>query len=204
MFNAKVTDIRHEGRWIISTPNGDFEGGLLINASGAWADEIAQLAGIDPIGFTPCRRSVARLPAPGGHDVSTWPMFFGVGESWYAKPDAGSLCVSPAEEDPTTPHDAWADDMLLAEGIAKYQEVVTEEVTRVQSNWAGLRTFSPDRHLVIGHAIQNPNYFWVAGLGGYGFLSSPAYSDLAADLILGQSPSMPQDIVSQLSPKRFV
>lgn len=202
-FNARVTDIRHEGRWIVSTAAGDFEGDLLINASGAWADEIARLAGIDEIGFTPCRRSVARLPAPGGHDVSDWPMFFGVGEGWYAKPDAGSLCVSPAEEDPTTPHDAWADDMVIAEGIAMYQDVVTEEVTRVQSNWAGLRTFSPDRHLVIGHAPQNSNYFWVTGLGGYGFLSSPAYSQLAADLILGRSPSMSVDVVRQLSPTRF-
>ena len=69
---------------------------ILINASGAWADETAKLAGITPIGFNPCRRSVVRIPAPGGHDVSDWPMFFGVNEGWYAKPDAGSLCISPA------------------------------------------------------------------------------------------------------------
>ena len=84
--------------------------------------------------------------------------------------------------------------MVIAEGIAMYQDVVTEEVTRVQTNWAGLRTFSPDRHLVIGHAPQNSNYFWVAGLGGYGFLSSPAYSQLAADLILGHSPSIDSEV----------
>ena len=203
IFNARANSVKYEGRWIVSTGQGSFEGDLLVNAAGAWADEVANLARIEPIGFTPCRRSVARLPAPAGHDVSTWPMFFGVGEGWYAKPDAGSLCVSPAEEDPTTPHDAWADDMVIAEGIAQYQDVVTEEVTRVQSNWAGLRTFSPDRHLVIGHAQQNPSFFWVAGLGGYGFLSSPAYSRLAADLILGRAPSLSKDIIQQLSPRRF-
>lgn len=200
---ARATAISKEPRWCVKTAKRDFEADLLVNASGAWADETARLAGVAPIGFLPCRRSVARIPAPGGHAVSGWPMFFGVGEGWYAKPDAGSLCVSPAEEDPTTPHDAWADDMVLAEGIAQYQEVVTEDVTRVQSNWAGLRTFSPDRHLVIGHDTAQPDFFWLCGQGGYGFLSAPAASQLAADLILGRSPELDQDIVDQLSPKRF-
>jgi D-arginine dehydrogenase len=203
VFNARVTTIRHGDHWIVKAGTETYEADVLINASGAWADEVARLAGIQPIGFVPCRRSVARIPAPGGHDTSAWPMFFGINESWYAKPDAGSLCVSPAEEDPTTPHDAWADDMVLAEGIAEYQAVVTEEVTRVQSNWAGLRTFSPDRHLVIGHAPENPNFFWMAGQGGYGFLTSPATSQLGADLILGQTPGLDAAVVAQLSPARF-
>jgi len=202
-FNATVATINHDGRWIVSTGTETYEADVLVNAAGAWVDEIATLAGVDPIGFVPCRRSVARIPAPGGFDTRTWPMFFGINESWYAKPDAGSLCVSPAEEHPTTPHDAWADDMILAEGIAQYQDVVTEVVTQVQSNWAGLRTFSPDRHLVIGHAPQNPAYFWMAGQGGYGFLTSPASSQLAADLILGRKPDLDAQIVQQLSPKRF-
>lgn len=203
VFNAKATAIRLENRWIVATPQGDFEADLLVNASGAWVDETASLAGIAPLGFTPFRRSVARIPAPGGHDVSKWPMFFGINEGWYAKPDAGSLCVSPAEEHLTTPHDAWADDMVLAEGIAQYQDVVTEEVTRVQSNWAGLRTFSPDRHLVIGHAPENASYFWFAGQGGYGFLTCPATCQLAADLILGRASVLETSTINQLSPKRF-
>lgn len=202
-FNARVSEITHENRWIVQTGAETYEADILINAAGAWVDQVAQLAGIAPIGFTPCRRSVARIPAPGGHDTRTWPMFFGINEGWYAKPDAGSLCVSPAEEDPTTPHDAWADDMVLAEGIARYQEVVTEDVTRVQSNWAGLRTFSPDRHLVIGHSHQNPAYFWMAGQGGYGYLTSPASSQLAADLILGRTVNLDAKVVAQLSPARF-
>ena len=200
---AKALSIRHDGRWVVDTPQGEIQADLLVNASGAWADETAKLAGIAPIGFNPCRRSVARIPAPGGHDVTDWPMFFGVNEGWYAKPDAGSLCISPAEEDPTTPHDAWADDMVLAEGIAQYQEVANEEVTRIQSNWAGLRTFSPDRHLVIGHEVSNPNFFWLSGQGGYGFLTAPAVSQLAADLILGCTPEIDSEIVKQLSPARF-
>lgn len=200
---AKATAIRKDTRWAVETAKGEFEADLLVNASGAWADETAALAGVVPIGFTPCRRSVARIPPPGGLEVSGWPIFFGVGESWYAKPDAGSLCVSPAEEDPTTPHDAWAEDMVLAEGIAQYQEVVTEEVTRMQSNWAGLRTFSPDRHLVIGHDKLHPDFFWLCGQGGYGFLAAPAASQLAADLILGRASELGQAIIDQLSPHRF-
>jgi glycine/D-amino acid oxidase-like deaminating enzyme len=191
------------GRWQVDTPKGRYKADILVNAAGAWVDEVATLAGVAPIGFTPKRRSMARIPAPEGHDPSSWPMFFGPGEDWYCKPDAGSLLVSPAEEDPTTPHDAWADDMRLAEGLAGYEEVVTTPVTRMQANWGGLRTFSPDRHLVIGAATDNPAFFWVAGQGGYGFLSAPAYSQLAADLILNRPSVLEPDLVAQLSPERF-
>ena len=130
-------------------------------------------------------------------------MFFGVKESWYAKPDAGALLVSPAEEDPTTPHDAWADDMVLAEGLARYEEMVTDPVTRMISNWAGLRSFAPDRNLVIGHAPGTPEFFWLAGQGGYGFLTCPAVSQYAADLILSRPPEIDTGTRALLTPERF-
>jgi glycine/D-amino acid oxidase-like deaminating enzyme len=146
---------------------------------------------------------MARIPAPGGHDVSGWPMLFGVGETWYAKPDAGALIVSPAEEHPMDAHDAWADDMVLAEGLARYEEMVNEPVTRLISNWAGLRTFSPDRVLVIGPDPREPAFFWLAGQGGYGFQSAPAASQLAADLLSGRRSDLSADLVDSLSPARF-
>lgn len=130
-------------------------------------------------------------------------MIFGAGETWYAKPDAGALIVSPAEEHLMTPHDAWADDMVLAEGLARYDEMVTEPVTRLIANWAGLRTFSPDRVLVIGRDTRQPDFFWLAGQGGYGFQTSPAASRLAADLIAGRPPEVAASLVSALSPARF-
>jgi glycine/D-amino acid oxidase-like deaminating enzyme len=130
-------------------------------------------------------------------------MIFGAGESWYAKPDAGALIVSPAEEDLTTPHDAFADDMVLAEGLARYEEMVTAPVTRLLANWAGLRSFAPDRVPVIGFDGAVPGFFWLAGQGGYGFQSCPAASQLAADLILGQSPAADAALVRALSPLRF-
>ena len=166
-------------------------------------DQVAAMAGVRPLGFTPYRRSMARIPAPGGQDVGRWPMMFGPGEDWYAKPDAGALIVSPAEEDLMEPHDAWADDMVLAEGLARYEEMVTEPVTRLLASWAGLRTFAPDRVLVIGPDVGEPSFFWLAGQGGYGFQTCPAASRLAADLIAGRMPELDAGLVAQLDPARF-
>ncbi|MFT7058077.1 MAG: glycine/D-amino acid oxidase-like deaminating enzyme [Pseudorhodobacter sp.] len=201
---APVTAItRIANGWQITTPQATHTTRVLVNASGAWADEIATMAGVKPLGITPLRRSMARLPAPGGHDVSRWPMIFGAGESWYCKPDAGALLVSPAEEDLMPPHDAFADDMVLAEGLARYEEMVTEPVTRVIANWAGLRSFSPDRVLVIGADAVDPAFFWLAGQGGYGFQTCPAASQLGADLLLNRSPELGAGLIAQLSPSRF-
>ncbi len=203
-LGAKVTGVaKVAGGWRVTAGGVDITAPLLINAAGAWVDEVAKLAGVQPIGFQPFRRSMARIPAPGGHDVSGWPMIFGCGETWYAKPDAGALIVSPAEEHPMAPHDAWADDMVLAEGLARYEEMVTEPVTRLITSWAGLRTFSPDRSLVIGRDPGDESFVWVAGQGGYGFQSSPAASQLVADLIMGRVPEIEAGLVAQLSPARF-
>lgn len=203
-LSARVTGIaRTRTGWRAETAAGAFEGAVLVNAAGAWADGIAAMAGVRPLGLTPFRRSMARIPAPGGHDVSAWPMLFGAGESWYAKPDAGALIVSPADEDPQEPHDAWADDMVLAEGLARYEAHVTEPVTRLLASWAGLRTFAPDRVLAIGRAADDPSFFWIAGQGGYGFQTAPAASRLAGDLLGGRTPELPAATVAALDPARF-
>jgi len=146
---------------------------------------------------------MAQIPAPGGQDVSDWPLLFGPGESWYAKPDAGRLIVSPADEDPVEPMDAWADDMVLAEGIARYERHVTEPVTRVENNWAGLRTFAPDRALVIGEASDAPGFFWLAGQGGYGFQSSLGAAAHLVALVTGRRPDLDDGVTAALSPARF-
>ncbi len=201
---VKVSEIaRIAGGWRVMAGGQEITTRLVVNAAGSWVDQVATLAGIAPLGFQPYRRSIARIPAPGGHDVSKWPMIFGCGETWYAKPDAGALMVSPAEEDPMEPHDAWADDMVLAEGLARYEEMVTEPVTRLITTWAGLRTFAPDRVLVIGRDPVETGFIWLAGQGGYGFQTSPAASQLVADLILERGPELQPDLLAQLSPARF-
>ena len=203
-FSARVTAIRRQADgWQVTTPKGEFSAKILVNAAGAWVDAVAQMAGVAPLGFTPLRRSMARIPAPGGHDVSGWPMLFGLGETWYAKPDAGALIVSPAEEQLMAPHDAYADDLVLAEGLGRYEAMVTEPVTRLLANWAGLRTFAPDRVLVIGRDPQTPDFFWLAGQGGYGFQTAPAASQLAADLLAGRASALDPDTLKTLSPARF-
>ncbi len=201
---AEVTALsRIAGGWSVTTRTEIYAARTIVNAAGAWADRIAVMAGIAPLGLTPLRRSMARIPAPGGHDVSGWPMLFGPGEDWYAKPDAGALIVSPAEEDLVEPHDAYADDMVLAEGLARYEANVTEPVTRLLSSWAGLRTFAPDRSLVLGPDPAERSFVWCAGQGGYGMQSSPAASQLLADLVAGRTPELPHETVQALLPARF-
>ena len=204
ILNSRVEVItRQSAGWQVACKNAEYQGTTFINAAGSWADIVAQLAGIEPIGLTPFRRSMARIPAPNDLDVRAWPMMFGPGEDWYAKPDAGQLLISPAEEHLSEPCDAWADDLVLAEGIARYEENVTVPVTRLTTSWAGLRTFSPDRNLVIGFEKTDPTYFWFAGQGGYGFQTSPAASQFAADLISGAPSILPEEAQKMLNPARF-
>lgn len=201
---AEVTHItRTATGWDVTTANATYTAKSIVNAAGAWVDIIAQMAGIAPLGFKPLRRSMARIPAPGGHDVSAWPILFGPGENWYAKPDAGALIVSPADEDQVAPHDAYADDMILAEGLARYEAHVTEPVTRLLASWAGLRTFAPDGTLVLGPDPADPQFIWCAGQGGYGMQSSPGASQLLADIIGGRPSTLDAATIAALSPERF-
>ena len=203
-LSTPVTAIRRIGAgWEVVSGERVFSTRNIVNAAGAWADPIAALAGVDTIGLQPYRRSMARTAAPGGEDVTGWPMLFGVGESWYAKTDAGAWLISPADEDPLPPQDAWADDMVLAEGIARYEEFVSTPVIRMISNWAGLRTFAPDRALVIGREPSVDGFFWHAGQGGYGFQSGPGAAALLAALATDQAPPQDLEIVQALSPARF-
>lgn len=204
LIQQTVTSIsRSTTGWHVVTETGAFHCKTLLNAAGAWADQIAILAGVPPLNITPMRRSMARIPAPGGFDVSAWPMLLDIHEHWYAKPDAGSLIVSPAEEDPMEPFDAWPDDMVIAEGLARYQEFVTQEVTRLEASWAGLRSFAPDRNLALGPDATDKHFIWVAAQGGYGFQTAPAASQLIADLITGSPSPLDAQTLASLDPKRF-
>jgi glycine/D-amino acid oxidase-like deaminating enzyme len=204
LTGRRVSAIARDGAgWQVTAGDAEFHARVLVNAAGAWADCIAGLAGVAPLGLTPCRRSMARLPAPGGYDVGGWPMIMGAGETWYAKPDARALLVSPADEDPMEPFDAWPDDMVLAEGLARYEAMVTEPVLRMETSWAGLRTFSPDRSLVLGPEPGVDGFFWCAGQGGYGIQSSPAASACLAAQITGAPQDLHGDVVAALLPARF-
>ncbi len=201
---ARVSSLIRQGdNWRAETPAGTFEAPVVVNAAGAWGDVVANLAGIAPVGLQPMRRTIAVLPMPDGLDNRRWPVTASVAETWYAKPDGGRLWVSPADEEPMEPHDAYPDDMVLAEGLHRFSEATTFEVSRVERSWAGLRTFAPDRTLVNGWEPNADGFFWLVGQGGYGIQTAPAMSQLAADLVLDHAPVVAQDVVQAVSPARF-
>ncbi|SEK26955.1 D-arginine dehydrogenase [Roseovarius nanhaiticus] len=191
------------GHWKIAAGGASYSAPVVVNAAGAWADAIAAIAGTAQIGLQPMRRSAAILNLPPEHDVMSWPLFGNVSDTWYAKPEGGKLMVSPADEDAVEPHDAWPDDMVLAEGLDRYEQAVTVPVTRVERSWAGLRSFVPDRTPVVGMAPDAPGFFWLAGQGGYGVQTAPALSQLAAALILQRGPTLDPDIVAAIAPDRL-
>ena len=176
---------RLDGAWQATTPVGTFCAPILINAAGAWGDEIARRAGLTLKGLQPKRRSMAIVPLAPGMNVTDWSFVGDVAETWYAKPSGGRLLVSPAEAEPVEPHDAYADDMTLAEGIARFQEAVDIEVTRLEGSWGGLRSFVPDGNPVCGFDQHAEGFFWLIGQGGYGIQTAPALGELAAALIRG-------------------
>lgn len=130
-------------------------------------------------------------------------MVDGVGESWYAKPERSGLLVSPSEEHPIPAQDAYPDDMVLAEGLDRYAHAVTSPITRVLASWAGLRSFAPDRALVLGQDPNRAGFWWCAGQGGYGFQTAPAAAHLLSALITDSPPPLPEHICNALSPSRF-
>ncbi|MEM7438595.1 MAG: FAD-binding oxidoreductase [Pseudomonadota bacterium] len=200
----RITDIeKADTIWTLRADDDCVTARNVVNAGGAWADQVAVLAGMAPIGLQPMRRSVARIPAPNELDVTDWPMMFGVGEGWYAKPDAGQIIVSPSEEDPMDPFDAWADDMVIAGGLDRFSQVTNFEVSRVTSTWAGLRTFAPDRTLILGPDPADNSFIWAAGQGGYGFQTSAGASQLIADLVAGRASELSDKTVAALKPDRF-
>ena len=201
---ARVTDIKRTGgEWTVVAGAETYIAPTIVNAGGAWADQIAALAGAGQMQLQPMRRSAAILALGAEHDVSRWPLFGSVSETWYAKPDAGKLMVSPADQDPVAPHDAWPDDIVLAEGLDRYEQAVTVPVTRIQHSWAGLRTFAPDKSPVVGYAPDLEGFFWLAGQGGYGVQTAPALSQTAAALIAGGVQILAPDILAAIAPDRF-
>ena len=200
---AEVAEIaRARTTWQVRTRDAVYEAPIVVNAAGAWADGLAAMAHVAPVGLTPMRRSIAVLPMPDDMAVERWPLVVSGSENWYAKPERGRLLVSPADEDPVDPHDAWPDDMVVAEGIHRFEQAMTISVTRVERSWAGLRSFVADRTPVCGFAPDADGFFWLAGQGGYGVQTSPALSRLAGDLVLGRTPQLTPDVVAALSPAR--
>jgi D-arginine dehydrogenase len=193
---APVTGLRRErGRWHITAGEHRLVAGTVVDAAGAWGDQVAALAGARPAGLQPKRRSVAVVAPPAGLDAMAWPLIGDVAETWYCKPQSGKLLVSPADATPVDPHDAYADDLTLAEGIDRFQQATSLEITRLEHSWGGLRSFVADGCPVVGYDRQVEGFFWLIGQGGYGIQSSPGLSRLAAARIRHEP--VPQDLLDE-------
>ncbi|MDR3513867.1 MAG: FAD-binding oxidoreductase [Caulobacteraceae bacterium] len=178
--------------WRATTPAGAFTAPVVINAAGAWADEVAALAGLRPLGLQPLRRTALTVEAPQDAAVAAAPLTIDIDEQFYFKPDAGRLLLSPADETPNPPCDVQPDEWDVAVAVDRVETATRLQVRRIQAKWAGLRTFAPDRAPVIGFDPRAPGFFWLAGQGGYGIQTAPANARLAAALALGAPP--PPDI----------
>ena len=196
--NARVTGLaRTGGRWQIDFGDQRLAADMVVNAAGAWGDEIAALAGLRPLGLQPLRRTALLLDI--GRDVSAWPLIHRIEGGLYFKPEAGQLMVSLADETPSPACDARPDELDLAMIVERFEATTTVKVRRLGQTWAGLRSFMPDEIPAVGFDPAAEGFFWLVGQGGYGMQTAPALGRIAARLMAGgDSPWAPQ-----LAPARF-
>jgi len=205
--DADVTALhRVDEAWRVTASSHVIEAKVVINAAGAWADEVAALAGAQHVGLQPKRRSAFIFAPPDGASTAQWPMAIGADEDWYFKPDAGMLLGSPANADPVPPQDVQPEEMDIALAMHRIEEMTTLTIRRPTRTWAGLRSFVADGDLVGGFDTTVPGFFWVAAQGGYGMQTSAAMGEACAALVRGEP--IPPDIAAfglsadMLSPAR--
>jgi D-arginine dehydrogenase len=192
---------RQSDGWELTLEDGrEFRAAVLVNAAGAWADDVARMAGAAPLGIQPYRRTIAqlRMASPVPDDL---PLVLGLDGSFYFRPDAGRLWLSPHDETPSPPCDAAPEELDVAIAIARFEEVADWPIARIEHKWAGLRSFAPDRLPVYGFDSAVPGLFWFAGQGGFGIQTAPAAADLALRLLRGEAPGAVDQ--APYSPARF-
>lgn len=171
--------------WELRTSRETFGARILINAAGAWADEVAVAAGVAARGLRPLRRTIVCVDLVDRVHLARCPFTVTVAEDFYLKPEAGRLLISPCDETPSVPCDAQPDEMDIAVAIDRLESATQAAVRKIISSWAGLRTFSRNRTPIVGFDPQAPGFFWLAGQGGFGVQTAPAISRLAAALLTG-------------------
>lgn len=205
-LSSPVTGLARLGQgWRVSTPDGTFDCSSVVNAAGAWGDRVAVMAGVEPIGLQPMRRTAFMVP--GDQAFAAWPMVVDVDHRFYFRPDGVQLLCSLAEETPSDPGDARPEMEDVALAIERINQATTLDIRTVSSQWAGLRTFAPDRDLVIGEEPGAPGFFWLVGQGGTGIMTSPAFGALVASQVVNGA--LPDDLAvagvdpARTSPARF-
>jgi D-arginine dehydrogenase len=180
-----VTGIRQDGSgWLVTTSSEVIAADFVINAAGAWADRVASLAGIEPLGLEPMRRTAFTFAPPDGIDVRSWPAVIDIDEQFYFKPEGVQLLGSPAEQTPMEPQDVRHEELDVARAIERIQAATSLEIRSVRRAWAGLRTFAPDRNPVVGADPDAAGFIWLVGQGGFGIMTSPGLARIATSLII--------------------
>lgn len=205
---AEVRALAHDGTvWTAETPARAFAAPILVNAAGAWADHVASLAGVPPLGLVPKRRTAFTFDPPEGMDPGPWPATIDIEEQFYFKPEAGRILGSPADETPSEPCDAQPEELDVAIGVDRIEQATCLRVRRLTHRWAGLRSFVPDKSPVVGFDASAEGFFWLAGQGGYGIQTAPALASAVAALIgTGELPSDLRDRglrLADLAPERL-
>lgn len=192
-----------QGRWSIHAGGRQYTAKILVNAAGAWADVVAECANVKPIGITPYRRTIMQLVAEPAASPDL-PLVVGLDGSFYFKPEAGGrLWLSPHDEIATEPCDAAPEELDVALAIDRFQQVVDWQIIRLERKWAGLRSFAPDRLPVIGRDPDVPEFFWLAGQGGFGIQTAPAVASIAAAVLLDKAHSVPNANAADYAPERL-
>jgi D-arginine dehydrogenase len=198
---------RQAGRWQVESKAGTFQARMIVNAAGAWADEIGTLADARPIGLVPKRRTAIQFRPPAGTDITRWPTVIDADEQFYFRPDAGKILASPADETPMPPCDVQPEDLDIAILVDRLEKAVTMPVPRIEHSWAGLRSFVADKTPVVGYDEKVEDFFWLAGQGGYGIQTAPGIAALVG--ALAQRKPVPADLAelgvteAALSPARL-
>lgn len=187
-FKVPVTALeRHSKGWEILAGDERIVAPVVVNAAGAWGDAVARKAGIAAVGLAPMRRTAILIDAPEGLRIDAWPAAIAIDESFYFKPDAGALLLSPADEQLSPACDAQPEELDVAIAVDRYEEATGQTVRRIRHQWAGLRVFSPDRSPIVGFDPTAAGFFWLAGQGGYGIQTCDAIARIAAALILDRA-----------------
>ncbi|MGD0672255.1 MAG: FAD-binding oxidoreductase [Candidatus Binatus sp.] len=186
----------------VVTDAGTLHARCVVNAAGAWAGPVANMAGAMPIRLEPRRRTIVTFAAAPGLDVSGWPFVISESDQLYFAPESGGLLLSPMDQEPVLPCDAQPDDEVIAAALERLRALAPAIVPRtLKRKWAGLRTFSPDSVPVVGADPRVAGFFWLAGQAGFGIESSPAIGQIAADLIVSGATN--RFDASVLTPARF-
>ena len=184
--DAEVIGLSRDlGIWTAVTRGGNtYQAPIVVNAAGAWADLVAKMAGVHPLGLIPKRRTVMLFDPPAGQNIETWPLVIDIDEQWYFKPDAGRVLVSPADETPVEPCDVQPEEIDIANAVDRIERMTSMKIVRIEHQWSGLRTFAEDKTVVVGFAPDAEGFFWLAGQGGYGIETSPSLAAAAVSLII--------------------